>query len=138
MKRLSHFFVNIKNEQGVIFPFTIMCALLISALFLHSVTLYDAEIQFFEEEEKWYEADYLMKQTLMYVKQALVNAPENVSSLSQTILFVHGQAAYHATRIGSTMWSVTVSCVTSRQFRYDVQFQYHSLTNSISAWKELY
>ncbi|KFZ42864.1 competence protein comGG [Anoxybacillus flavithermus] len=138
MKRLSHFFVNMKNERGVIFPFTIMCALLMSALFLHSVALYHTEIQFFEEEKKWYEADYLMKQTLNDVKQTLANAPENVTSLSQTISFSRGRATYRAAKNGADVWSVNVSCVTNAQFRYDVQFQFHVLTNDISEWKELY
>lgn len=138
MKRLSRLFGYMKNEQGVIFPFTVMCALFMSALFLHSVALYHTDIQFFEEEKKWYEADYLMKQTLNDVKQTLANAPENVPSLSQTILFSRGQATYSAAKNGADVWSVNVSCVTNDQFRYDVQFQFHVLTNDISQWKERY
>ena len=138
MRRLSRLFMKTKNEQGVIFPFTVMCSLLISALFLHAVALYNTEIQFYEEEKKWYEADYLMKQTLTHVKQTLANTSENVPSLSQAVSFVHGQATYTATRIGKAAWSVNVSCVTNTQFRYDVQFEFDALTNDISAWKELY
>ncbi|MBA2878989.1 competence protein ComGG [Anoxybacillus kamchatkensis] len=138
MKRLSRLFDHMKNEQGVILPFTVMCALFISALFLHSVALYHTDIQFFEEEKKWYEADYLMKQTLIHVKQTLANAPENVPSLSQTISFPRGRATYHATKNGADVWFVNVSCITNAQFRYDVQFQFHVLTNDISGWKELY
>lgn len=138
MRRLFRFFANIENERGVIFPFTIMCALLISALFLHSVALYNTEIQFFEEEKKWYEADYLMKQTLSHMKQTLANAPENVSSLSKTVSFSYGQATYTAKRGSEVVWLVTISCVTNAQFRYDVQCQFDASTNDITEWKELY
>lgn len=106
--------------------------------FLHAVALYHTEIQFFEEEKKWYEADYLMKQALTYVKQTLASTPENVSSLTQTVSFVHGQATYRATRIEPDVWSVTVSCITNAQFRYDVQFQFDASTNNISVWREVY
>ncbi|WP_035019485.1 competence protein comGG [Anoxybacillus flavithermus] len=138
MKRSFHLFVRLKHERGVVFPFTVMCALFMSALFLHAVALYHTEIQFFEEEKKWYEADYLMKQALIYVKQTLASTPENVSSLTQTVSFVHGQATYRATRIEPDVWSVTVSCITNAQFRYDVQFQFNASTNNISVWREVY
>ncbi|MCG3085752.1 competence protein comGG [Anoxybacillus sp. LAT_35] len=138
MKRSFHLFISLKYERGVIFLFTVMCALFMSALFLHAVALYHTEIQFFEEEKKGYEADYLMKQALIYVKQTLASTPENVSSLTQTVSFVHGQATYRATRIEPDVWSVTVSCITNAQFRYDVQFQFNASTNNISVWREVY
>ncbi len=44
-------FRSYENEQGVILPFTVMCALFISALFLHAVALYHTDIQFLKKRK---------------------------------------------------------------------------------------
>ncbi len=123
-----------RQENGYIFPVTLIMSVIFSSFLLHQVENYRLERMFYHESDQQFELEIMMKYTWDIIEEQLEGDQHDISTL---ITFSRGSATVTVKDLGIEK-EVIIICTTKMGREYKATILYDMEGEKVIGWYETY